>query len=122
MLELTELPKSMTIVGGGVIGIEWASLLNDFGVNVTVIEAGARIVPAEDENISAELMKVLKNKGINIYTNAKIDPSLIEKNSTDITVEVDIEGEVKAFTSEKLLLFCWTCCECGRDWHRKYRH
>ena len=104
MLELTELPKSITIVGGGVIGIEWASLLNDFGVNVTVIEAGARIVPAEDEDISAELMKLLNNKGINIYTNAKIDPSSIELNSTDITVEVDIEGEVKAFTSEKLLL------------------
>ena len=67
MLELTELPKSITIIGGGVIGIEWASLLNDFGVNVTVLEAGSRIVPTEDEDICSELMKILTKKGIKIY-------------------------------------------------------
>lgn len=104
MLELTELPKSITIVGGGVIGIEWASLLNDFGVNVTVIEAGSRIVPTEDEDISLELMKILTKKGITIYTNAKLNSESIEQTSTEVTVEVDIEGGVKAFTSEKLLL------------------
>ncbi len=104
MLELTELPKSITIIGGGVIGIEWASLLNDFGVNVTILEAGARIVPTEDEEISSELAKVLTKKGIKIYMNAKIDAASIEQNTTDLTIEVDIEGEVKAFTTEKLLL------------------
>ena len=104
MLELTELPKSITIVGGGVIGIEWASLLNDLGVNVTVIEAGSRIVPTEDEDICEELMKILTKKGIKIYTNALIDPLSIKQTSTELTINVEIEGDVKAFTSEKLLL------------------
>ena len=104
MLGLTELPKSITIIGGGVIGIEYASLLNDFGVNVTVIEAGKSIVPNEDEEISAELTKLLTKKGINIYLNAKIDTSSIETTSTEVTIQVDIDEEVKAFTSEKLLL------------------
>ena len=54
-LELERLPKSMMIVGGGVIGIEWASMLNDFGVNITVIEYADRILPTEDRDISSEM-------------------------------------------------------------------
>ena len=54
-LELERLPQSMLIVGGGVIGIEWASMLNDFGVNITVIEYADRILPTEDHDISSEM-------------------------------------------------------------------
>ncbi len=50
----------MLIVGGGVIGIEWASMLTDFGVNVTVVEYGERILPTADEDISKEMMTQLK--------------------------------------------------------------
>ena len=63
---MTELPKSMLIVGGGVIGIEWASMLNDFGVDVTVIEYADRIIPTEDVDISKEMKKLLTKKGITI--------------------------------------------------------
>ena len=63
-LAMTELPKSILIVGGGVIGIEWASMLNDFGVEVTVIEYADRIIPTEDKDISKEMLKLLKKKGI----------------------------------------------------------
>ena len=52
---MTELPRSMIILGGGVIGVEWASLLQDFGVEVTIIEAEDRLVPAEDAEISQAL-------------------------------------------------------------------
>ena len=48
-LSMEALPKSILIVGGGVIGIEWASMLNDFGVEVTVIEYADRIIPTEDD-------------------------------------------------------------------------
>ncbi len=48
----------MIIVGGGVIGIEWASMLNDFGVDVTVIEYGPQILPTEDEDIAKEAAKI----------------------------------------------------------------
>lgn len=61
-LELPELPQSMLIVGGGVIGIEWASMLNDFGVKVTVIEFADRILPTEDHDISKEMEKFLSKK------------------------------------------------------------
>ncbi len=72
-LELEELPKSMIIVGGGVIGIEWASMLNDFGVEVTVLEYADRIIPTEDADVSKEMEKLLKKKGITIVTNAKVN-------------------------------------------------
>src|SRR5699024_4646889 len=55
LLQLTELPKSMAIVGGGVIGCEWASILSAFGVEVTVVEALDRLVPGESKKISKTL-------------------------------------------------------------------
>src|SRR5699024_7462969 len=54
-LVLEELPESIIIVGGGVIGIEWASMLADFGVKVTVLEYADRILPTEDEDVSKEM-------------------------------------------------------------------
>lgn len=61
-LELEQLPASMLIVGGGVIGIEWASMLCDFGVDVTVIEYADRILPTEDADISKEMQTQLAKK------------------------------------------------------------
>ena len=61
-LELEQLPASMLIVGGGVIGIEWASMLNDFGVDVTVIEYAERILPTEDADISREMQAHSRKK------------------------------------------------------------
>ncbi|MBO1909837.1 FAD-dependent oxidoreductase, partial [Microvirga sp. 3-52] len=58
-LSMETLPKSIVIVGGGVIGIEWASMLHDFGVEVTVLEYADRIIPTEDEDISKEMKKLL---------------------------------------------------------------
>ena len=78
-LEMEALPKSIIIVGGGVIGIEWASMLNDFGVEVTVIEYADRIIPTEDEDISKEMKKLLKKKGITFVTSAKVLPETLDK-------------------------------------------
>lgn len=55
ILKMTELPQSIAIIGGGVIGMEFASLLNDFGVDVTVIEAGERILPSENKSVTQTL-------------------------------------------------------------------
>ena len=78
-LSMEELPKSIMIVGGGVIGIEWASMLADFGVEVTVIEYADRIIPTEDKEISKEMQRLLKKKGITIVTGAKVLPETLEK-------------------------------------------
>ena len=62
-LTLDELPESIIIVGGGVIGVEWASMLADFGVQVTVVEAAGQLLPQEDEEVARELLSLLKNGG-----------------------------------------------------------
>ncbi|MDF2835649.1 MAG: dihydrolipoamide dehydrogenase, partial [Paenibacillus sp.] len=58
-LQMDKLPESILIIGGGVIGVEWASMLQDFGVNVTLVEAGGRLLPGEDAEVSAALAKSL---------------------------------------------------------------
>ena len=61
-LTIEKLPKSVVIIGGGVIGVEWASMLRDFEVDVTILELGDRLLPTEDEAISAEMMRLLKKR------------------------------------------------------------
>ncbi|ERN52998.1 dihydrolipoyl dehydrogenase [Alkalihalophilus marmarensis] len=102
-LQLETLPASILIVGGGVIGIEWASMLHDFGVDVTVIEYGPQILPTEDKDISKEAAKILKKKGINIVTNAKVIADTIEKGDS-VSIKADINGKEETFTAEKLLV------------------
>ncbi|HEY2903334.1 MAG TPA: FAD-dependent oxidoreductase, partial [Polyangia bacterium] len=68
---LSEVPKSMVVIGAGAIGIEFADFWNAFGVEVTVIEFMPRILPVEDEEISASLTRVLKKKGMILHTGAK---------------------------------------------------
>src|SRR5690606_29257253 len=85
-LAMEALPKSIIIVGGGVIGIEWASMLNDFGVDVTVIEYADRIIPTEDEDISKEMKKLLTKKGITFVTSAKVLPDTVVKTADTVTI------------------------------------
>lgn len=61
-LNLETLPKSIIIVGGGVIGMEWASMMHDFGVEVTVLEYADRILPTEDKEVAKELARLYKRK------------------------------------------------------------
>ncbi|MFV8827989.1 dihydrolipoyl dehydrogenase [Alkalihalobacterium sp. APHAB7] len=102
-LQLEELPSSIIIVGGGVIGIEWASMLADFGVEVTVIEYSDRILPTEDHEISKEAQRLMKKKGIKIVTGAKVLPETLEK-SAGVTIKAEHKGEEKTFTADKLLV------------------
>ena len=66
-LKLKKLPSSILIIGGGVIGVEWASMLNDFGVKVTLVEAAERLVPTEDEAISKQLQNILERRRHRLY-------------------------------------------------------
>ncbi len=101
LLKIKEIPSSILIVGGGVIGIEFASMLADFGSKVTVIEAGSRILPSEDEDISKEIARQLEKKEIQIVTGVKINPhSLLKENGV---IQVTDESG-KTFSAEKLLV------------------
>jgi len=66
ILELPEIPKTLIVVGAGAVGVEFASIYNSFGTQVTILEALPRVVPVEDEEISAELDKTFRKKNINI--------------------------------------------------------
>ncbi|WP_343343550.1 dihydrolipoyl dehydrogenase [Sphingomicrobium sp. XHP0239] len=68
-----EMPKDLLVIGSGAIGIEFASFYNDMGANVTVVEMMDRIVPVEDEEISAELLKQLKKQGMTIHAKAGVE-------------------------------------------------
>jgi dihydrolipoamide dehydrogenase len=102
-LSMEELPKSVLIIGGGVIGVEWASMLADFDVEVTILEYEDRILRTEDKEISKEMQRLLEKKGMDIYTGAKVLPDSIQKNHM-VSINAEINGEVKEFRAEKLLV------------------
>jgi len=82
-------PKSVIILGSGAVGVEFASMYNDFGTEVTIVEIMDRIVPLEDPEISKELQKVFKGRGINVLTSTKADPGSLEKTDSGIKITVD---------------------------------
>ncbi|MBO0437473.1 dihydrolipoyl dehydrogenase [Vagococcus fluvialis] len=87
MLQLEELPKSIAIVGGGVIGVEWASLLNSLGVEVTIVEFLDRLLINESSTISRQLKKSLEAKGIKILLSSKVESADIKKGKVDVSIE-----------------------------------
>src|SRR5690625_4537465 len=100
---MQELPSSIVIVGGGVIGIEWASMLADFGVEVTVIEYLDRILPTEDEAIGKEVERLLKKKGITFVKNAKVLDNTLKKDK-GISIEVEMADGKEIYQADKMLV------------------
>ncbi|QGH34871.1 dihydrolipoyl dehydrogenase [Gracilibacillus salitolerans] len=103
LVEMTELPKSIIIVGGGVIGMEWASFLHDVGVEVTILEAQDQILSPFDHDIVKQLKRILTKKGITILEQAKIDSASVEKGS-EIQVTYQKQHEIHNISAEKLLI------------------
>lgn len=102
-LEMDELPESIIIVGGGAIGIEWASMLIDFGVDVTVIESLPQILPNIDESIAREAKRILKKKGINFLTKAKVMTETIS-NKDGVNLAVQKNNEKITLSADQLLI------------------
>ena len=102
-LRLKQLPSSMLIVGGGVIGVEWASMLCDFDVEVTILEYADRILPTEDEEISKAMTKALKKKGIKIVTGAKVLPETLSVQDS-LTISAEESGTSRDYQAEKMLV------------------
>lgn len=94
ILELKEIPNKLAVIGGGVVGIEFATAFNAFGSEVTVIELEDRILPFMDKDISNELTKELTTKGIRIINSKKIE-EIIEK-SGKLMLKLSGNEEVKA--------------------------
>lgn len=102
-LQLETLPKSIIIIGGGVIGIEWASMLHDFGVEVVVLENAPNILPQQDEEISLEMTRNLQKRGIEVVTGAKVLPETLQTGHL-VSIDADINGVVQKYIGEKILV------------------
>lgn len=98
----TSLPKSLIIIGGGSIGIEFASFYNNLGTEVIIIEAQNRILSVEDEEISAIVSKIFTKKGIKIYTNA--NALEYTKKQDYIYAQVQIDKKLHSLSAEKILV------------------
>lgn len=103
ILELPAIPKTLIIVGAGAVGVEFASIYNSFGTQVTILEALPRVVPVEDEEISAELDKTYRKKNIQIFTQSMVES--VKKDAKGVTVSFkDKDGKAQTLQAEKLLL------------------
>lgn len=103
-LTLEELPTSMLIVGGGVIGVEWASLLQDFGVRVTLVEAADQLLPSEDGEVSRELRKQLERRGITVMTGVKVLADTVETSDQGIQISVQNGEKNERLEADKILV------------------
>jgi len=103
IFDLKTLPKSLTIVGGGVIGVELADVFSSLGSKVTIIEYSNRIIAMEDEEASKALHKKLHDKGINILTEHLVT-SVSEENGLKMLVVEKKSGEKDVISSEELLI------------------
>jgi dihydrolipoamide dehydrogenase len=102
ILSLKELPKSIVIVGAGAVGVEFASIYRSFDTEVTILEMLPRLVPVEDEEVSKELARVFRKRGIAFHTSAKVDK--VEKTKAGIAVTITAEGKQRKIEAEKILI------------------
>jgi len=102
-LKLGEVPKSILTIGAGAIGVEFASMYRAFGAEATVVEALPRIVPNEDEEVSAELVKAFQRRGIKTMAGAKVDG--IDVGGDKVVVSVTgSDGKREQIAVDKLLV------------------
>lgn len=103
IFSITEIPQSIVIVGGGVIGVEFANIFTSLKTEVTIVELGNRIIPTEDEDASKALLKSLKKKGVKVLTNYQV--TSIEESNHKKTVSITSEkGKAKSLTVDEILL------------------
>ncbi|APE16883.1 dihydrolipoyl dehydrogenase [Mycolicibacterium sp.] len=96
-----ELPKSIVIAGAGAIGMEFAYVMKNYGVDVTIVEFLPRALPNEDAEVSKEIEKQYKKLGVKILTGTKVDK--IEDDGSTVTVTVSKDGKTEEIKTEKVL-------------------
>lgn len=101
-LELQEVPSSLVIIGAGAIGLEFADIFSSIGSKVTVIEAEDRILPAEDQEITGELLKGLKRRGISFKLGALVQG--IEQDNSGLNVSIMDQNGPAVLKADKVLL------------------
>ena len=102
LLDFTEIPKSLVIMGGGIIGMEFAAIFNAFGTKVSVVEYMPNILPMVDLDLTKRLTAVQKRRGIDIYTSTKVVG--IEKRGNQYTLNCESKKGIIPITAEKVLV------------------
>ena len=102
-IHLREIPKSIVIMGSGAVGVEFGSIFRRFGSDVTIIELLPRIVPVEDEAVSAELEKSFKKQGLKVLTGTKVTSAKAGANGVDLEAQT-ADGKTTKLTAEYLLV------------------
>ena len=103
ILSMPKFPKSLIVIGSGAVGVEFASVFKSFGAEVTILEALPRIVPVEDEEVSKELTRAYKKRGIDVNVSCKVEK--IEKIKTGVKVSfTDSAGKPQVKEAEKVLV------------------
>jgi dihydrolipoamide dehydrogenase len=102
ILALPQIPKSLIVIGAGAVGAEFACIYRTFGTEVTMMEMLPRIVPLEDEDISAELARNFRKQNINVHVNAKVEKTTV--GDKGVTVEFSVNGKTQQLEAETLLV------------------
>ena len=103
ILAMGAVPKSLIVIGAGAVGVEFASIFRTFGAEITIIEYLPRVVPVEDEEISKELLRLFKKRGIDVNTGAKVDK--VERTESGVRVSyTDQNGKPQVKEAEKVLV------------------
>jgi dihydrolipoamide dehydrogenase len=97
------LPESIIIAGAGAIGVEFAYVMANYGVKVTIVEYLDRMVPLEDKEISAELLKAYKKLGVTVLTSTKVETIDDSGDKVKVTVSPAAGGESKVLEADKVL-------------------
>jgi dihydrolipoamide dehydrogenase len=100
---LRDVPKTLVIMGSGAVGVEFASIFNRFGSDVTIVELLQRLVPIEDEAVSAELEKSFRKQGITSHTGAKVTAAAVNGDGVDVDIQLG-DGTTKKIRADYLLV------------------
>ena len=102
ILSLPVVPKSLIVVGAGAVGVEFASIFRSFGSEVTILEMLPKLVPVEDEEVSKELGRIYRKRGITCHTGAKMDK--VEQTKDGVSVTFTVDGKQQKIDAEKILI------------------
>lgn len=103
IMELTELPRRLVIIGGGYIGLEFASMFASFGTKVTVLENNSELIPLEDRDVAASVKETLEKKGIEFRLNVSVK-SITEKEGEASVLLSDLSDATTTLEAEAVLL------------------
>ena len=96
-IHLGHVPKSIAIMGSGAVGVEFASIFKSYGSEVTIVELLPRLVPGEDDAVSAELERTFKKRGIKVHTGTKVTSAKATAGGVDLEMEKDGKSQKASF-------------------------